>query len=149
MVSCKTFFPCLFLPFILGRATIAIESLFWVCLHKNTRSDPRTRYRFRINSLTFIPQTVTTNVLTINLQHNLFKQECIPVGCVPADRRPYAGVWSQGGGGSPSIQSRGGGFSIQLVMGGGVLHPGGGVLHPAGGGLLARPPPCEQNDRQV
>ena len=82
------------------------------------------------------------------------KQECIPVGCVPADRRPYAGVCFLAGG-SPSR--------------GGVLHPAGGVLHPAGGGLHpargvlhpaggvsiqpggspCQTPPCEQNDRQV
>ena len=38
------------------------------------------------------------------------KQECIPVGCIPAARRPYAGVcfpgglsaWSRGLGGSAS-----------------------------------------------
>ena len=51
-----------------------------------------------------------------------FKQECIPVGCVPAARRPYAGVCFRGGVGSPS-------------RGGWVLHPGGWVLHPGGGGF--------------
>ena len=29
---------------------------------------------------------------------HLYKQECIPVGCVPAARRPYAGVCFPGGG---------------------------------------------------
>ena len=95
----------------------------------------------------------------------LFQQECIPVGCVPADRRPYAGVRFPGGGfsirgGSPSrggfLHPAGGGSSIQP---GGVLHPAGGgssiqpggFLHPARGGssiqpgLLARPPPPPVN----
>ena len=60
--------------------------------------------------------------------------ECIPVGCVPADRRPYAGVCFPGGftiqlRGSPSSR---GGFSIQL--GGSPSNGRGWVLHPAGGG---------------
>ena len=46
------------------------------------------------------------------------KQECIPVGCVPAARRPYPGVCFPGGG-SPS-------------GGGGLPGPGGGVP-PSGG----------------
>ena len=42
------------------------------------------------------------------------KQECIPVGCVPAARRPYAGVCFPGGG----LPGPGGG--------GGLPGPGGG-----------------------
>ena len=42
------------------------------------------------------------------IAHTFFKQECIPVGCVPAARRPYAGVCSPGGvclvlGGLPAL----------------------------------------------
>ena len=86
------------------------------------------------------------------------KQECIPVGCVPADRRPYAGVcfpgggssiWggfsirggSSSGGGSPSSQ---GGFSIQPGGGWWGSSICGGVLHPAGGGSPSSPPPVNR-----
>ena len=48
-----------------------------------------------------------------------FKQECIPVGCVPAARRPYAGVCFPGG---------------CLVWGGGVV-PGPGGCAWSGGGV--------------
>ena len=53
------------------------------------------------------------------------EQECIPVGCVPAARRPYAGVCFLGGGGLPgpgggSAWSRG----VSLVQGG-LPGPGG------------------------
>ena len=57
---------------------------------------------------------------------NNIKQECIPVGCVPAAHRPYAGVCFPGGG-SPS----GGGFSI-----------GGGMASQHA--LRQTPPPCGQ-----
>ena len=50
------------------------------------------------------------------MQKQRIEQECIPVGCVPADRRPYAGVCFPGGGGPPSSR----------------------------GGLLARPPPVNR-----
>ena len=61
------------------------------------------------------------------------KQECIPVGCVPAARGPYAGVCFRGGvlhpgGGSPA---------------GGVLHLGGGGA-PSGGGYGI--PACTEAD---
>ena len=44
----------------------------------------------------------------VRLANGLFEQECIPVGCVPTDRRLYAGVCFQGGGfsmpgGSPCL----------------------------------------------
>ena len=91
------------------------------------------------------------------------KQECIPVGCVPADRWPYSGVccsggvylvpggcsWSQGGGCSWSggcvpgpggcTWSRGG--FVYLVQGEGVY------LVP--GGCLVRYSPREQNEWQT
>ena len=57
------------------------------------------------------------------------KQECIPVGCVPAAHWPYAGVCFPGGG--------------CLLLG--VSARGGGI--PAC--TEADTPPCEQNDRQV
>ena len=56
-------------------------------------------------------------LILIMTEHSLYttqpngKQECIPVGCVPAARRPYAGVCFPGGG----VWSRGEG----LVPGGG------------------------------
>ena len=74
---------------------------------------------------------------------NYAKQECIPVGCVPATRRPYAGVSFLGGfvclvwGGvclvrgvsalGVSAWSRGSAWSggICLVQGGGLPGPGG------------------------
>ena len=49
------------------------------------------------------------------------QQECIPVGCVPANRGPYAGVCFPGG-----VLHPGGGVSIR----GGFLHRGG---SPSGG----------------
>ena len=59
-----------------------------------------------------------------------FKQECIPVGCVPAARRPYAGVCFPGGGGVSAL-----GGCLLLVGGGGVLSgPEGGLLQ-GGSGL--------------
>ena len=57
---------------------------------------------------------------------NSTKQECIPVGCVPAARWPYAEVCSRGGGSGP------GGFV--LVPGWFVLVPGGCLLPGGGGG---------------
>ena len=54
-----------------------------------------------------------------NVLQNYLQQECIPVGCVPAARRPYAGVCFPGGG---SAWSRGGlpGLGGYLIQGGGV-----------------------------
>ena len=69
--------------------------------------------------------------------HFDIKQECIPVGCVPAARRPYAGVcfpggvsaWSRGG-----LPGLGGGWWVCLV-GGGVSLVRGGVCLPGPGGV--------------
>ena len=52
------------------------------------------------------------------------RQECIPVGCVPAARRPYAGVCFPGG-----SLSWGG-----SVPGGSLLRGGSGGLWSGGGG---------------
>ena len=65
------------------------------------------------------------------------KQECIPVGCVPAARRPYAGVCFPGG----SAWSRGGvslvrGVSAWSLGGGGVSLVWGDLPGPGGGGCL-------------
>ena len=65
-----------------------------------------------------------------------FEQECIPVGCVPAARRPYAGVCFPRGGG---VWSRGvsapGGSAPGGFCSRGVSGPGGdGVPGPGGGG---------------
>ena len=99
----------------------------------------------------------------------MLKQECIPVGCVPAAHRPYAGVCFPGGvsdlGGVCLVWEGvcmvpGGGFC--LVLGGVVVSDLGGCL-PGPGGVSAwsrggvgipacietEPPPHEQNDKQV
>ena len=54
------------------------------------------------------------------------KQECIPVGCVPAARRPYSGICFPGGG----LPGQGG---VLPGPGGGL--PGRGVLPGLGGGV--------------
>ena len=61
-------------------------------------------------------------------------QECIPVGCVPAARRPYSGVSYRGGvylvwGGLP------GPGGVCLVPGGGLPGPKGGSAWSQGGGV--------------
>ena len=62
------------------------------------------------------------------------EQECIPVGCVPAARRPYAGVCFPGGG---SVRSGGGG--VCLVRGRGVVcQVWGGCLRSGGWGVPGR-----------
>ena len=105
----------------------------------------------------------------ITLSECYLQQECIPVGCVPAARRPYAGVCFPGGclpgpGGLPgaggSAWSWGrlpgpGGVSpwsggVCLVPGGGLPGPGGSLPGPGGGGMASQhalrqtPPPCGQ-----
>ena len=59
----------------------------------------------------------------------IIKQECIPVGRVPAARRPYAGVCFPGGG----LPGLGGVCLVQGVSawsGGAVSDPGGGLPGP-------------------
>ena len=88
----------------------------------------------------------------LNSANSVTKQECIPVGCVPAARRPYAGVcfrggvWSGGcllwGGVSAPGGSALGGCLLQggcLVQGGLLL---GGLLPGEGGGI----PACTEAD---
>ena len=98
----------------------------------------------------------------------ILKQECIPVGCVPAARRLYArvcfpgGCLVQGWGGVPGPGGwcawSGGACLVRgvcLVWGGGVPGPGGRGVSALGGsasvpcGIPPPPPPCEQNDKQV
>ena len=74
-------------------------------------------------------------------------QECIPVGCVPAARRPYAAVCFRGGGGE-SGSAWSGGVSAWW-SGGGLPGPGGwsawsggGVCLVSGGGLPGGPRGC-------
>ena len=70
------------------------------------------------------------------------RQECIPVGCVPAARRPYAGVCFQ----------EGGCLLREGVCSGGVSAPGGWGVCLLPGGIPActeAEPPREQNDKQV
>ena len=68
---------------------------------------------------------------------HFYQQECIPVGCVPAARRPYACVCFPGGGvsawsGGGVCLLRGvGGVGWCLLPGGGCL-PGWGVSAPGG-----------------
>ena len=62
----------------------------------------------------------------------IYQQECIPVGCVPAARRPYAGVCFRGGGGClPG--PRGG--CLPGPGGGGLPDPGMGGVSMLRGGL--------------
>ena len=79
----------------------------------------------------------------------LEQQECIPVGCVPAARRPYAGVCFPGlglpgpeGGGVVCLVQGGaslaGGWGSPCQWGGGVLPGRGGVVCLVRGGLLAQ-----------
>ena len=60
------------------------------------------------------------------------EQECIPVGCVPAARRPYSGVCFPGGGGV--LPPARGGWSA-WSGGDGLPGPGGG-----GSACLETPP---------
>ena len=60
---------------------------------------------------------------------NYAKQECIPVGCVPAASRPYAGVCFPGGW---RVSVPGGGC---LLLEGGVSAPGGCLLLGGGGSM--------------
>ena len=83
-------------------------------------------------------------------------QECIPVGCVPAARRPYAGVSFPGGGWCGWSSGRVGGVAGPggCLVWGGVAGPGGVVwLVPGGGGVVVSqhalrqtPSPYEQNE---
>ena len=91
------------------------------------------------------------------------QEECIPVGCVPAARWPYAGVCFRGEGGcllpGGYLHWGGSGVGRCLLWGGLVLLAGGGLVLPARGGgspclggspcpggvLLPGDPPCEQN----
>ena len=59
------------------------------------------------------------------------RQECIPVGCIPAARRPYAGVCFPGG--LPGLGSLPGLGGVCLVWGVGVPGLGGSAW--SGGGL--------------
>ena len=70
--------------------------------------------------------------------HLINKQECIPVGCVPAAHRPYAGVCFPGGG----RPSRGGSPSRGVSIWGGGSPSGGGFLHLGGYGI----PACTEAD---
>ena len=83
--------------------------------------------------------------LTISLKKYSITQECIPVGCVSAARRPYAGVcFPGGGGGLPGLggSAWSGGVSAwsrgeSSWSGGGLAGPGG-VCLVQGGACLVR-----------
>ena len=91
-----------------------------------------------------------------------FKQECIPVGCVPAAHRPYARVCFPGGGGVCSRGVSAPGEGVLSGLEGGLLQGGSarGVVSGLtgvcprvgllwGGGIPActeADPPCEQNE---
>ena len=45
----------------------------------------------------FSNRRVFIKIIIEVIVQTLFQQECIPVGCVPAERWPYSGVWPQGG----------------------------------------------------
>ena len=86
-------------------------------------------------------------------EHIYVEQEYIPVGCVPATRRPYAGVCFPGGCllWGVSARRRGsapGGWGVSALGGvcsWGVCSQWGVVSQHA----LRQTPPCEQNDKQV
>ena len=56
---------------------------------------------------------------------NILKQECIPVGCVPAARRPYAGGCFPSGVSAPGGSGPGGGLSQGECLSRGVWSQGG------------------------
>ena len=72
----------------------------------------------------------------VKLQALINKQECIPVGCVPAARWPYAGVCSRGVS-APGRVSAPGGVSAPrgCLLWGGVCSRGVGVCLGGGGGV--------------
>ena len=85
-----------------------------------------------------------------NAQQYSSEQECIPVGCVPAARRPYAGVCLSGGvsawSGGLVLGGLPGPGGVCLVQGGGLV-PGGVCLVPggsawSGGGVCLVPGGC-------
>ena len=78
------------------------------------------------------------------------KQECIPVGCVPADRRPYGGVCFPGGEGVSmpgGLVSAAGGVSRLggVCSGGGVVSMV--VVSGPGGSPCQTPPVNRMTDR--
>ena len=101
-------------------------------------------------------------LLTIKSSHSLFtyiQQECIPVGCVPAARRPYTGVCIPARGVLPawprgvfSLSGPGGQFSLpgpggfSLPGQGGFSLPGPGGFSLPGQGVLPawRHPPVNR-----
>ena len=123
-------------------------------------------YSFHVLTLKLPIQTL----LSVAPKHPVFarsgekyKQECIPVGCVPAARRPYAGVCFRGGLPGPEGGLPGPGGSAWsggcLLRGGfwyreGSAWSGGGLPGLGGRGVgipacTEADPPCEQNDIQV
>ena len=113
-------------------------------------------YSFHVLTLKLPIQTL----LSVAPKHPVFarsgekyKQECIPVGCVPAARRPYASrggsAWSRGGSAwsGGGVCSEGGFWSWGVLPG-----PGGSAWSGRGGvGIPActEADPPEQNDIQV
>ena len=79
------------------------------------------------------------------MNYFIYKQECIPVGCVPPARLPYAGVCFPGGGGGCGVYLPGRGGCLPGP--GGVYLPGpGGVPAWSGGGVPGQvlPPPVDR-----
>ena len=99
-------------------------------------------------SSSFLLQTLGGAYMLVDAKY--IKQECIPVGCVPAARRPYAGVCFPGGSAwSGGVSAWSGGVSAWSQ--GGLLGPGGlgglpgprGVVSGLGGSGI---PACTQAD---
>ena len=87
------------------------------------------------------PKVLCTNENYEVLTQNIVLQECIPVGCVPAARQPYAVVCFPGGGSASGVSAPGGGSASGGVCSRGVCPRGqGGLLRGGlllgGGGLL-------------
>ena len=81
-------------------------------------------------------------IIDVNYKKNLYKQECIPVGCIPS-----VAVAAATGGGGPCIPAcTGWGVypSMHCAAGGGVSAQG--VSVPVHAGIHSL---CEQNDRRL
>ena len=52
----------------------------------------------RLTNLHEVLEQISSFFANVDFLQIDFIQECIPVGCLPAERWPYSGVWSRGGG---------------------------------------------------
>ena len=102
---------------------------------QNTTANQNSSFIIPTKMWTMLPTTLLFGPEWTFMLYSLFyskkKQECIPVGCVPAAHWPYAGVcFFPGGGGVCS----GGGVGWVSAPGGGVCYLGGSGPGVGGGG---------------